>query len=312
LMFGPGGGQAGATIRGGRPELFEQTTMDVVETVAEVRELVGQARAAGRSIGFVPTMGALHAGHRSLVQAARKACDYLVVSIFVNPAQFGPNEDYDRYPKTPEADLEACRVDGADLVFQPAVGEMYPGPRLTTVHVAGLTEGLCGASRPGHFDGVTTVVAKLFNIVTPDLAYFGDKDYQQLQVIRRMVRDLDLPVEIVAGPTVREPDGLAMSSRNQYLTDAERKQATVLYRSRCEAADAVSAGRTDAQALAAGIEEELKQSGPVTIDYVRIVDPESLEELGQVSGPARICLAVRIGQCRLIDNLAVEGTPPGR
>jgi pantoate--beta-alanine ligase len=286
--------------------------MDVVEAIAEVRELVGQARAAGHSIGFVPTMGALHAGHRSLVQAARKACDYLVVSIFVNPAQFGPNEDYERYPKTPEADLEACRVDGADLVFQPAVGEMYPGPRLTTVHVAGLTEGLCGPSRPGHFDGVTTVVAKLFNMVTPDLAYFGDKDYQQLQVIRRMVHDLDLPVEIVAGPTVREPDGLAMSSRNQYLTEAERKQATVLYRSMCHAADAVSAGRTDAQALVAGIEEELKQSGPVTIDYVRIVDPESLEELGQVSGPARICLAARIGQCRLIDNLAVEGTSPGR
>jgi pantoate--beta-alanine ligase len=286
--------------------------MDVVETVAEVRELVGRARAAGHSIGFVPTMGALHAGHRSLVQAAGKACDYLVVSIFVNPAQFGPTEDFDRYPQTPEADLEACRVDGADLVFRPAVGEMYPGPRLTTVHVARLTEGLCGASRPGHFDGVTTVVAKLFNIVTPDVAYFGDKDYQQLQVIRRMVRDLDMPVKIAAGPTVREPDGLAMSSRNQYLTQAERKQATVLYRSMCHAADAVSAGRADAEALIAGIEKELKESGPVTIDYVRIVDPESLEELRQVTGPARICLAARIGQCRLIDNLAVEGTPPGR
>ena len=286
--------------------------METVTTIGELRGLVGRARAAGRTIGLVPTMGALHEGHRSLVRAARGQCGFVVVSIFVNPTQFGPNEDFERYPRALEADLAACRDDGADLVFCPRVSEMYPDPGLTTVRVSRLTEGLCGASRPGHFDGVTTVVAKLFNIVGPDAAFFGEKDYQQLQVIRRMTGDLDMPVEIVACPTVREPDGLARSSRNKYLSPAERKQATVLHRSMCRAAEAVAAGTTDGPTLIAEIERDLQQAGPCTIDYVKIVDPESLEELPRVDDAARICLAVKIGQCRLIDNLEIEGRRMGR
>jgi len=286
--------------------------MDVVGTIAETRKLVVRARSQGHLIGLVPTMGALHAGHRALTTEARRRCGYVVVSIFVNPTQFGPTEDYDRYPRTLEADLAACREDGADMVFRPEVAEMYPSPGLTTVHVAGLTEGLCGLRRPGHFDGVATVVTKLFNIVAPDQAFFGEKDFQQLVVIRRLVRDLDLPVEVVPCPTVRESDGLAKSSRNQYLTENERRQATVLYRSMCRAAEAAAAGTVAASELIDRIEAEIRASGPARIEYVKIVNPETLEEVDRVEGPARICLAVRIGQCRLIDNLAVDGPGRGR
>ncbi len=291
--------------------------MEVVSAIAEARRLVAQARSSGKSVGLVPTMGALHQGHRSLLLAARSRCGCVVVSIFVNPTQFGPNEDYAQYPRTLGADLAACHEDGADLVFHPPVEEMYPRPDvhrggLTTVHVAGLTEGLCGRSRPGHFDGVTTVVAKLFNIVHPDAAFFGEKDYQQLQAVRRMVRDLNMPVEIVPCPTAREPDGLAMSSRNQYLGPTERRQATVLYRAMRAAADAARAGTTNAVELIGRIERDIRAAGPCAIDYVRIVQPDTLAELDQVAGPARICVAVRIGSCRLIDNLAIERTPPRR
>ncbi|HUU82279.1 MAG TPA: pantoate--beta-alanine ligase [Phycisphaerae bacterium] len=282
--------------------------MKVLGTIKETRSALGGVRAKGQSIGLVPTMGALHAGHRSLAVATRRRCDFVVVSIFVNPTQFGPGEDFDRYPRTLDADLDACRDDGVNLVFHPDVAQVYPGRRLTTVHVSRITECLCGRHRPGHFDGVTTVVAKLFEIVRPDLAFFGEKDYQQLVVIRRMAADLNMPVEIVGCPTVREPDGLAMSSRNQYLTDAQRRQATVLYRSMCGCAKRIRSGELEAAALMAGIEEEIRASGPVEIDYVAILDPDTLESVQRVDGPARICLAVRIGKCRLIDNLAVDGS----
>ena len=286
--------------------------MVVARTIAETRALVADARARGQSIGFVPTMGALHEGHRSLNAEARRRCGYVVVSVFVNPTQFGPNEDYASYPRTLSADLDACEQDGADLVFVPDVDQMYPGKRLTTVQVAGLTEGLCGASRPGHFDGVTTVVAKLFNIVAPDAAFFGEKDYQQLAVIRRMVLDLNMPIEVVGCPTVREADGLAMSSRNQYLDGQQRRQATVLYAAMCQARDSILAGEAVAARLIAGIERKIDQAGLADIDYVRIVDAETLADLPVVDRAARVCVAVKIGTCRLIDNLAVDAPRPGQ
>jgi pantoate--beta-alanine ligase len=285
--------------------------MKVGRSIAEARAALARVRADGRSIGFVPTMGALHAGHRSLVIAARARCDFVVVSIFVNPTQFAPGEDFERYPRTLNHDLAACREDGVDLVFCPDTQEMYPGDRLTTVQVSRVTEGLCGRFRPGHFAGVTTVVAKLFNIVEPDAAFFGEKDYQQLVVIRRMVADLDMPVEIVGCPTVREPDGLAMSTRNEYLTEEQHDQARVLYGSMRRAAERLASGQVETTALIAGIGDELRASGPLTIDYVAIVDPDTLEDLPRVVGTARICLAVRIGACRLIDNLAVDGPGHG-
>ena len=280
--------------------------MDCAKTIVEVRSWVGARRCGGQSIGFVPSMGALHEGHRSLIEAARAQCDCVVVGIFVNPTQFGPNEDYRGYPRPVEDDLAVCDDAGVDLVFMPGVEEMYPQPGLTAVHISDLAEGLCGAFRPGHFDSVATVVTKLFHIVGPDRAYFGEKDFQQLRIIQRMVKDLNLPVEIVACPTVRESDGLAVSSRNRYLTDAQRRQATALYRSMREAAEAVAAGEVEVARLIAEIEDNLKQSGPCTVDYVKIVDPMTLRELDRVEGWARICVAVRIGRCRLIDNLEVD------
>jgi len=289
--------------------------MDAAYSIAQTREKVAAARRDGRSVGLVPTMGALHAGHISLIREARARLGehgFVVVSVFVNPTQFGPGEDFARYPRPIEDDLELCRQHGADLVFHPPVSEMYPQPGMTKVHVQGLTAGLCGAIRPGHFDGVTTVVAKLLNIVGPDAAFFGEKDYQQLVAVRRMVRDLDMPVEIVACPTVREADGLAMSSRNRYLEPEQRRQAAVLYRAMRRAVEASAAGRVDAAALIAGIESDIRESGPAVIEYVKIVDAERLEELPRVDRPARVCLAVRIGACRLIDNLAVGVDARGR
>ncbi|MCP4247126.1 MAG: pantoate--beta-alanine ligase [bacterium] len=280
--------------------------MQVAQTINATRTHVAAARDSGHDIGFVPTMGALHAGHRALIQQARHSCGYVVVSIFVNPSQFGPNEDFDEYPRPIEADLEVCRADDVDLVFQPAASEMYPDTRLTTVRVDRVTDGLCGPARPGHFDGVATVVAKLFNIVQPDRAFFGEKDYQQLAVIRRMVRDLNWPIEVVGCPTVRESDGLAISSRNRYLDAQQRRQAPCLSGALRRAADAVAAGPVAAAVLQAEIERDLRAAGPVEIEYVRIVDPETLEEIESTVQSARICLAVRIGPCRLIDNLAVS------
>ncbi len=265
---------------------------------------------ATSTIGFVPTMGALHVGHDSLLRRAVGECKFVVASIFVNPTQFGPGEDLDAYPKTPEQDLELCEQAGVDLLFMPTVDVMYGGSGLTTVHVSGLTEGLCGSRRPGHFDGVSTVVTKLLNIVRPDRAYFGEKDYQQLKVIQRMVHDLDMGVEIVGCETVREEDGLAMSSRNAYLSDKDRSQAVLLSQALRDASEAVKKGSTDAGKLIATARKRIESAGPCSIDYISVVDLETLAKLEKVEHSARMCIAVRIGRCRLIDNIQLDRVHP--
>jgi pantoate--beta-alanine ligase len=283
--------------------------MQVARDIASSRTAVAAARRDGRRIGCVPTMGALHVAHLSLMEAAKRDGTFLVVTLFVNPTQFGPNEDFASYPRNEAGDLAACERVGADLVFIPLVEEMYPPGAATSVHVAKLTETLCGADRPGHFDGVSTVVTKLFNIVQPDVAYFGQKDAQQLAVIRRMTRDLDLPIEIVGCPTVREPDGLAVSSRNAYLSEPQRKQATCLYRALTEAKTRIASGETDPTAITAAMRQTVSAAGPANIDYISVVDPESMQPVRRIERPVLIALAVRIGTTRLIDNLQVD---PGR
>jgi len=252
-------------------------------------------------------MGALHEGHRSLIRAARAACEDVIVSVFVNPTQFSPGEDFDRYPRPLEADLEACRQEGANAVFCPSVEEMYPAGAVTSVTVSRLMEGLCGAYRPGHFTGVTTVVAKLFNIVQPDIAFFGQKDAQQAVIIRRMVRDLCFPIEIVVCPTVREPDGLALSSRNVYLSPAERIQARSLSAALHWAQEQVRSGRREAVELIREMRRQIEASGPCSIDYIEFVDAEDLMPKAVVEGRCLAVLAVRIGKTRLIDNVVTEG-----
>jgi len=280
--------------------------MRIVTTIAEVREAVRQARHAGQRIGFVPTMGYLHEGHLTLMRQARSEAGFVVVSIFVNPTQFGPNEDFARYPRDLERDEALCASVSVDLLFHPAVEEIYPQPFRTSVKVAGLTDRLCGASRPGHFDGVATVVSKLFNIVKPDVAYFGQKDAQQVAVIQRMVADLNLDLEIVPVPTVREPDGLAMSSRNTYLSPAERQAALVLSRSLAMARDLVMAGERNMSALAAAIRAMIAEEPLAEIDYVEIVDYAALQPVERLERRALAALAVRFGKTRLIDNITLE------
>ncbi|MCH7885939.1 MAG: pantoate--beta-alanine ligase [Planctomycetes bacterium] len=280
--------------------------MKVFNEIEACYGAVRDVQRRGGRVGLVPTMGALHEGHVSLIEAARRRSDSVAVTIFVNPTQFGPNEDFEKYPSDTEADLAACEASGADIVFTPSVETLYPRGFETTIHVSGLTEGLCGAHRPGHFDGVTTIVAKLLNILPADAAFFGEKDYQQLLVIRRMVRDLNLPVEIVACPIVREKDGLACSSRNRYLSPSERSQAAVLSRALFSARDRIAAGHKRVKELVARIRAEILAAGPAKIDYVEIVDAETLDSLTEVDRPARIVLAARIGPCRLIDNVAVK------
>jgi len=280
--------------------------MQVTKTISEIRAWVRQTQAAGRTVGFVPTMGALHVGHVSLVEAAAERCDAVVVSIFVNPTQFGPGEDFNKYPRPFRKDLELCEKHGVGAVFAPSPAEMYPRENLTWVNVEKLTEGLCGRSRPGHFRGVATVCAKLFNIVCPDLAFFGQKDAQQVAVIRRMVADLNLPLEIVVCPTVREPDGLAVSSRNQYLSPQERKDAAVLYRSLQKGAELIRAGETRGARITDEMCGVLRQVPALRIEYVSIVDAENLQELEQVRGRVLIALAGRLGSTRLIDNIVVD------
>ncbi len=280
--------------------------MLVLKDIEACRRTVRDAQRKGRCVGLVPTMGALHEGHLSLIRAARKRCSYVAVTIFVNPTQFSPHEDYEAYPRTFEADLRLCETVGVDLVFNPSVETIYPEGAQTTVHVDRVTQGLCGAGRPGHFDGVATVCAKLFNILPANAAFFGEKDYQQMVMIRWMVRDLNLPIEIVPCPTLREPDGLAMSSRNAYLSDEEREQATSLSRALHAAADRVTAGEREVGEITAAVRQEIGAAGPTDIEYVDIVDADTLDVLQIVDRPARICLAVRIGSCRLIDNVAVN------
>lgn len=272
-------------------------------TVSEIRAALTTARAGGASVGLVPTMGALHEGHLSLVRAARAQNDVVVVSIFVNPTQFGPEEDFERYPRDLDGDGALCAAAGADLIFCPPAEEMYPEPFSTWVDVEDLTDGLCGRSRPGHFRGVCTVVSKLFNICGPDRAYFGEKDVQQLAVVTRMARNLDFPVEIIACPTVREADGLALSSRNARLSPDERAQAPVLYRALTAAGERVRAGERDAATLDRSIREVLKEAPLAVVDYVEIVGADNLRPVARLSGEVVMALAVRFGETRLIDNL---------
>lgn len=277
--------------------------MQVVRTILELRAL---RAGAASPVGLVPTMGALHDGHLSLVRRAREECETVVASLFVNPTQFGPNEDFDRYPRDEARDLALFEREGTDIVFAPSVEEMYPGTLATTVSLGGIAERLEGATRPGHFDGVATVVAKLFNIVQPDRAYFGQKDGQQLRVIRTFVRDLDMPIEVVGCPTVREQDGLALSSRNVYLSAEERAQAISLSRGLRRSEAAFEDGARDAETLRRLVREEIEAQPLAEIDYVSLADSESLDELdGDVAGEALLSLMVRFGATRLIDNVTL-------
>lgn len=273
-----------------------------VSTVAEMREISNRARSLNQSIGLVPTMGFLHDGHLSLIRAARPSCDLLVVSIFVNSTQFGPNEDFTSYPRDLSRDLELCRNDKADIVFHPSQEEMYFDDYSVFVEETRLSQGLCGSTRPGHFKGVTSVVCKLFNIVQPDFAVFGQKDAQQVTVISRMVRDLNIPVEIRTAPIVREPDGLAMSSRNTYLSPEERAQALCLSKSIRLAEELCRGGERHAATIEREMRELLRSHPMAQIDYVEIVDAESLEPVEKVEAPTLVAIAVRIGNTRLIDN----------
>lgn len=281
----------------------------VYERIADFRGVLDKHREAGRTVGFVPTMGYLHEGHLSLVRRARAECDVVAASIFVNPLQFGANEDLSRYPRDLERDLSMLEAEGVDALLHPPVEEMYPEfPGPIAVSVGEIGERLCGASRPGHFDGVATVVAKLFNVAGPCRAYFGEKDAQQLVVIRRLARGLDFPVEVVGCATVREPDGLAMSSRNVYLSRAERAAAPVLKRALDEAAAWIAAGETDGRRVAAAMATTISSEPLARLDYAACVDPDSLEELELVEGPALCAVAAYLGTARLIDN--VTATPP--
>jgi pantoate--beta-alanine ligase len=280
--------------------------MEVAETIESIRSLVKAARSEGKKIGFVPTMGALHIGHISLIEAAARDCDFVAVSIFVNPTQFGPDEDLEKYPRPLEADLEMCRRAGVDVVFAPAPGVIYPGENLAWVTVEELTEPLCGRSRPGHFRGVTTVCAKLFNIVAPDVAYFGQKDAQQAIVIERMVVDLNMPLRIVICPTVREPSGLAVSSRNQYLSAQQKKDAAKIFQSLQECRRMIDAGATESRQIIARIREILQQVPSMEIEYISIVDAGTLESVERIGGKVLVAVAVNVGPARLIDNILLD------
>lgn len=280
----------------------------LVTTIAEMRSAIAAARRAGRTVGVVPTMGALHAGHLSLVEACQRECDFTVVTIFVNRTQFAPHEDFNQYPRTLEADrnqLDACQV---DVVFAPADEELYPPGNNTLVDVGAVARPLEGEFRPTHFAGVATIVLKLFNIVTPDRAYFGQKDYQQTLVIRRMVDDLDLPVDVRVCPIIREPDGLALSSRNVYLSPAERQQALVLSRSLELASERIAAGEREAAVVLDQMRALFAAEPQVEIDYIALVDPETLAPVTRLDGPTLAVLAARVGKTRLIDNRLLD--PP--
>lgn len=280
--------------------------MQIIRTVKAMQHEADGLRMAGKRIAFVPTMGALHAGHLSLIRRANQEADVVVVSIFVNPTQFGPTEDLDAYPRDFQRDEALAEGAGADLIYYPAVEEMYPEPYHSFVTVDTLTEKLCGASRPGHFAGVTTVVTKLFNAVKPHVAVFGQKDYQQVAVIRRMVTDLNQDVAIVTAPIVRESDGLAMSSRNAYLSSEERQDALVLSSTLEDAEQLIRNGVRDAGRLWEAIEARIMKKNHTRIDYIALVDPDTLEAVNTVEGRVLIALAVFVGKTRLIDNRLIE------
>jgi pantoate--beta-alanine ligase len=276
-----------------------------VDSISDLRAQVRNARSAGKSIGCVPTMGALHGGHEALIDRARAECGFVVATLFVNPTQFSEQADLERYPRSLEDDLAICRRRGVDVLFTPSDIEIYPQPSITFVNVEGLTDGLCGAFRPGHFRGVTTVVMKLLNIVTPDRAYFGEKDYQQLAVIRRMVDDLNMPLEIVPVETVREPDGLAMSSRNENLTVKQRAAGLTLSRALQTAVRSIASGERDPVNLKEAAAQKFEVEPLLRLEYFEIIDPDSLKPVKVIDGPVRIAVAARAGKTRLIDNIAV-------
>ncbi|HHU51331.1 MAG TPA: pantoate--beta-alanine ligase [Firmicutes bacterium] len=280
-----------------------------IKRIPEIREVISEWTKDGATIGLVPTMGYFHEGHLALMEKARQENDYVVVSLFVNPIQFGPNEDFQRYPRDEERDRELAEKAGVDLVFNPTAEEMYGQGFQSYVEVTEISQGLCGASRPGHFRGVTTVITKLFNIVQPDRAYFGEKDAQQLRVIQRMVRDLNFPVEIKPVPTVREADGLAKSSRNTYLSPEERKAALVLSKSLFYAKEQVAAGEDSVQRLSASMKRMITGEPLVSLEYLEFRESATLRPVSTITGEVLIALAARVGKTRLIDNITVR---PGR
>lgn len=280
--------------------------MKIENKVEEVRRIVKQWKAQGLKVGLVPTMGYLHEGHESLIKRAVKENDKVVVSVFVNPIQFGPNEDLEKYPRDLARDSELCSNAGADLIFHPEKNEMYADDFCTSVNVTGLTENLCGKSRPVHFGGVCTVVSKLFNIVNPDKAYFGQKDAQQLAVVRRMVRDLSMGIEIVGCPIIREEDGLAKSSRNTYLSPEERKAATILYKSLMLGKKAIEDGERDCKKVIDIITKSINSEKLAKIDYIQVVNADSIVDLDKIEGRVLVAMAIYIGKTRLIDNFIYE------
>lgn len=280
------------------------TNTIVVKNIYKLRHMLDSAGPV--NLGFVPTMGALHEGHLSLIRQARQDCDSVVVSIFVNPLQFGPAEDFSAYPREVDEDAARAVKAGADLIFAPDTGEMYPEPQSTKIAVGELGNALCGRFRPGHFEGVATVVAKLFNLVCPQRAYFGAKDWQQLIVIKKMVKDLNIPVEIMAMPTVRDPDGLAISSRNRYLTAEQRAQALVLPRAIRSAAEMIRGGVKNSKSAATAAKELIAAEDDVKLEYFSICRPDDLEEVGEIDGSVLVAAAIYVGETRLIDNMVVE------
>jgi pantoate--beta-alanine ligase len=280
-------------------------TVRVVDTIAELRAILRSRRALG-SIGLVPTMGALHEGHRHLIETARRQDQTIVVSVFVNPTQFNQAQDYERYPRTLDADIAVCDAAGVDVVFAPSAKEMYPEGFATTIAVARVSEGLCGRFRPGHFAGVASVVMKLLQIVQPDRAYFGEKDAQQLTIIDRLVRDLNVPTEIVGVPTVREPDGLARSSRNRRLNQDDRRAAPVLFEALQAAAAALRAGETDPVVVREAAERLIAREPLVRLEYLEVVSAADMQPVDRIAGPVRIALAAWLGDVRLIDNVFID------
>jgi pantoate--beta-alanine ligase len=278
----------------------------VISTRREIRASATAAKAAGKRVGLVPTMGALHAGHLSLVERAANECEFVIVTIFVNPTQFGPAEDFSKYPRTLEADLEALTPWGVDIVFCPSDDEMYRPGHSTSVAPPSVSGPLEGECRPGHFGGVATVCLKLFHLASPDVAYFGQKDYQQAAVIRQMVDDLDVPLKIEVCPTVREPDGLAMSSRNAYLSPEERQQALAVPRCLFLARDLIANGECDGATIGESMKKSLVDAGVGKIDYATIIEPVRLSEVDQVEGPVVAIVAAMVGATRLIDNLPID------
>jgi pantoate--beta-alanine ligase len=286
-------------------------TPPAAATIDDTRRAVAAARQRGLRIGLVPTMGALHEGHASLIRTARAETGFVVVSVFVNPTQFGPHEDFDRYPRPFQQDLAACARERVDLVFAPTPETMYPPGYRTYVEVEDLQNTLCGASRPGHFRGVCTVVLKLFNIVAPDLAYFGQKDAQQVLILRKMVQDLNVDVKVRVCPTLREPDGLALSSRNQYLDPEQRCRAVVLLQALREARTRIVAGERNGAAVRRRLIERIETTPGATLDYAAVVTADTLQPLDRLHGQVLLALAVKFGATRLIDNVLLDVTDTG-